>query len=161
MASPGFNNSNSGNPCHGPATVDPTGGATIDANARAAVVTMLTALRGSILAGAQIAVPAVPNGFSQAFTAIIANVSGGATIDVEARVAINGMLAAMREANMVAVAGGNAGSNPSVWDPKVFMHVHGAALADVTTGAVVDTQLRVAVNAMLAALRSDNIIAQN
>src|SRR6266498_5455679 len=154
MGSPQFFNSNGGNPCHGPATVDPTGGATIDANARTAAVSMLAALRGHILAGAALTSPAAPNGYSQAYGAAIANVSAGATIDAEARVAINGMLAALREANII--AGGGPGSNPSVWDPKVFMHVHGAALADVTTGATIDAPLRTAVNNMLAALRSDN-----
>jgi hypothetical protein len=82
--------------------------------------------------------------------------TGGATIDVEGRAQLILGLTAMRSAGLI--TGGTAMKGPLVPDHAKGCYVHGAAVAD-PTGGTADAESRTAVNAVLAALRSDNIIA--
>lgn len=47
--------------------------------------------------------------------------------------------------------------NPNVWDEDFNAYVHAAFIADASGGAVVDSQSRTALNAVLAVLRSARI----
>jgi hypothetical protein len=82
--------------------------------------------------------------------------TGGATIDIEGRAQLILALAAMRSAGII--SGGTAMKGPLVVDQAKFAYVHAAAIAD-PTGGTADAESRTAVNAILAALRADNIIA--
>ncbi|MFC9966331.1 hypothetical protein ACFVH4_19050 [Nocardia ignorata] len=50
---------------------------------------------------------------------------------------------------------------PRYWDEDTSASVHGPAIADPTGGTTIDAQSRTAINAILAALRSAGIIAQD
>ncbi|WP_446224971.1 hypothetical protein ACTWPB_07595 [Nocardia sp. IBHARD005] len=50
---------------------------------------------------------------------------------------------------------------PKFWDEDTSAPTHGPAIADPTGGATVDAPARTAINAILAALRSAGIIAQD
>lgn len=82
--------------------------------------------------------------------------TGGATIDIEGRAQLILALAAMRSAGII--SGGTAMKGPLVHDNAKGCYVHAAAVAD-PTGGTADAESRTAINAILAALRADNIIA--
>lgn len=51
--------------------------------------------------------------------------------------------------------------DPKVFDEDTRAWVHGAAVANPSGGATVDAESRTAINAILAALRSAGILAQD
>lgn len=87
---------------------DPTGGATVDANARTAIGSILVALRNAGLITGGTTHPSIAaltfdeDTSSWAVRPAIADVSGGATVDANCRTALNSALAAMRSAQLIA-----------------------------------------------------------
>lgn len=164
MPQPTVFNGPTGQWVHGAAVADPAGGATVDANARAAMVPILAALRafGAIAGATQLPAGHTFSGpTSQIVLApAIATVAGGVTIDAECRVAINALLVVMRNAGIIA-----GGSDPSIlamtYDEDTGSVVPGAAIVNVAGGATVDAECRAATNAALAAARSRGLIAQD
>jgi hypothetical protein len=86
----------------------PSGGATVDAESRTAIGSILTALRnGGVIAGgtADPSITALAYDEDTSAWAVrpaIADVSGGATVDANGRTAINSALAAMRGRQLIA-----------------------------------------------------------
>ena len=163
MPAPTIFNAATGQFVHAAAIIDPSGGATVDAQSRTALTAILAALRsaGIIAGGTALVGSVVQTGPNSALAAAITTPSGGGTIDTETRVAVSALLVALRGAGIV--AGGTVDPSLSVLvlDEDTGCLANGAAIANVTTGATVDAESRVAINAALAACRSRSIIAQD
>jgi len=86
----------------------PTGGATVDAEARTAITALLVVMRNAGLVAGGTADPSIlpmvfdEDTYSLAPGAAIATVTGGATIDVECRTAVNAALVAARSRSLIA-----------------------------------------------------------
>jgi hypothetical protein len=160
MPQPKIFNAATGMLCHGAAITDPSGGATVDTQARAATASMLAALRtAGVIAGA-VAMPVStiydhPRR-NQALTPAIADPTGGTTTDSQARAAITSILAVLR--SVAFVAGGSADPAFALNQPTMQLCA-GAAIADPSGGATIDAECRAALVSALAAMRSYGLIA--
>lgn len=145
---------------HGDAIADPTGGATVDTEARAATNDILSALRSSgVIAGATDL--NAGHTWNEATRQVvlgpaIANPTGGATVDTQARAAIDDMLDVLRANGIIA---GGTGGPSHVLDEDTNQWAS-AAIAN-PTGGTADAELRTALNDALAAMRSASLIAQD
>lgn len=160
MPQPKVFNKATGQWVHHAAIADPTGGTTTDTQGRAAVVSILAALRSaSVIAGATR--PNIGHKWNGAQRKVvlgpaIADVSGGTTTDAGGRTAIASVLAVLRKTGII--AGGTSG--PSfVLDAPEHQLAAGAAIADLAVDGSADDQLRTALNAALAAMRDAELIA--
>lgn len=159
MPEPKVFNGATGQLVHGAAIADPSGGLTIDAEARTATNGILAALRrAAVIAGATQAPPAT-NVWSVgrvALGAAIANPAGGATIDADLRTAINSILTVLRGHGVIA----DGAAMPTHIVDEDTSTVTSAAIANLST-ATGDAECRTAINSALAAMRSANLIAQD
>lgn len=161
MPAPTILNAATGKLCHAAAVANPTGGATVDAEARTATNAILAALRiPGVLAGA------TAENISQTFNAAtrqvvqaaaIAAPAGGATVDAECRTAINSIRTVLQNAGLIAGATTTLGA--VAFDEDYYGLKVGAAIVDVTGGATIDAECRAAVNAALTGMRRSDLIA--
>lgn len=88
----------------GAAVSDASGGATVDANCRTAINSILAVLRGfGVIAGSDSLTTLILDEDTAALTtAAIADVSGGTPADAECRTAVNAALSAMRKRGLIA-----------------------------------------------------------
>jgi hypothetical protein len=146
---------------HG-AVTDATGG-TPDVEGRAQFALALTAMRsaGLVTGGTSMKGPLAidQDSFAYVHAAAIADPTGGATVDSQSRTAVGLILAALRNANVIAGTGPQVG--PAIWDEDAMCQVNAAFIASPTGGATVDTELRAALVQAINALRSANIVAQD
>lgn len=160
MPSPAIFNAATGQMVHGAAVTDPTGGAITDTQARTATVSILAALRTvGVLAGST----GVSNnglqfdGTNQATLAAITAPTGG-TPDTELRTAITGILTALKSGGVI--AGRTVPTSLTAMALRTDGgESPGAAVIDVTGGSNIDANCRAAINSVLAAMRSANVIA--
>lgn len=95
--------------------------------------------------------------------AAIADPTGGATADSQARTAVNSILAALRVARIIGrdttatVEPQPAGA--SVWDSGRQAYVLAADISAPAGGATVDAELRTAIGQVLTALRGAGVLA--
>lgn len=89
--------------------------------------------------------------------AAISNPAGGATVDTEGRAAANSILAALRNAGVI--AGATQQNLGHTFNAATSQVVLGAAINSPTGGATTDANCRTTINAALAVLRSAGIIA--
>jgi hypothetical protein len=159
MPQPKVLNSATGMLCHGAAIANPTGGATIDVETRAATTAILAALRiPGIIAGATTTASSTVYDHPrrmQALSAAIADPAGGATVDAQARTAISAILAVVRAAGIVA---GGASDPAFALNQPTMQLCHGAAIADPSGGTTTDVECRAALVSALAAMRSRGLI---
>lgn len=145
---------------HAAAIADPSGGLTVDAEARTATNAILAALRdkGVIASAAALNTRHTWNAATSQVVLgpAIADPSGGTTVDADARTAIGSILTVLRVFGVVAGATGG----PSLVLDEDTGAVSTAAIADLST-ATGDAECRTALNSALAALRSRNLIAQD
>lgn len=162
MPAPSQFNPATGMAVHAAAVADPAGGATQDANSRAATVAILSVLRAAgVIAGAtQNPLSHSFNGptFQTTLAAAIGNPAAGGTTDAELRTGIVALLTAMRNAGWIA-GGADPSITPLTFDEDSYNWANAAAIANVAGGATVDTECRAAINAALAACRLRGLIA--
>lgn len=148
---------------HAAHIADPTGGTTIDSEARTAIVSALAALRAGWVIGrdststvqAQVQGATVYDATRRCYVAAtaISDPSGGATIDTNLRTAVGQILTAMRGGGIIA---GGSGS-PSVWDEDTDSYAF-SAYTTPSGGATVDAEGRTAADAIAVALRSAGLL---
>ncbi|MFB7595755.1 hypothetical protein [Streptomyces sp. NPDC056160] len=160
MPQPTVLNKATGQWVHHAAIADPSGGATADTQARTAVVAIVAALRNAaVVAGAtQLNIGHQWNAALRKVVLgpAIANPAGGTTTDAAARTAIGAVLTVLRTTGIV--AGGTSGP-ALVLDGPEHQWADGAAIADLAVDGSGDDELRTALNAALAAMRSAELIA--
>jgi len=89
--------------------------------------------------------------------AAIADPSGGTTTDSQARTAVSSILAALRNAGVI--AGGTHVNIGHQWNASMRKVVLGPAIAGPTGGTTTDTAARTAIGNVLNVLRATGIIA--
>jgi hypothetical protein len=160
MPQPKVFNKATGQWVHHAAITDPTGGTTTDTQGRAAVVSILAALRNaSVIAGATHLPASHQWNAAQRKIVLgpaIADVTGGTTTDAGGRSAIGSVLAVLRRTGII--AGGTSGP-AFAYDAPEHQLAAGAAIADLAVDGSADDQLRTALNAALAAMRDAELIA--
>jgi hypothetical protein len=142
---------------------DPSGGVTQDSQARAAIVSALSALRLARIIGrdatatveSQLAGATVYDATAKCYVqaAAISNPTGG-TPDAELRTAVNQILVALREAHII-VGGGVTG--PTVYDEDSHSYAFSAYTAP-TGGGTVDDEGRAQANLIATAMRSAGLL---
>lgn len=160
MPQPKVFNKATGQWVHHAAITDPTGGTTTDTQSRAAVVSILAALRNAgVIAGATHL--NVGHKWNATMRKVVLGPditapTGGTTTDAAGRTAIGSVLTVLRKTGII--AGGTSG--PSfVLDAPEHQLAAGAAIADLAVDGSGDDQLRTALNAALAAMRDAELIA--
>lgn len=142
------------------AIANPSGGASIDTEARAAADAILAALRADgVIAGATNVSSARvfnPPTSQTCLAAAIADPSDGATVDANLRTAIAAVLAALQAASVIAGATGPASP---VYDHTTRRTATSGAIADVAAGGTTDAECRSTINTALAAMRLRGLIA--
>ena len=161
MPQPTLLNQATGQWVHHAAITDPSGGTTVDSQARTAIASILGALRNTgVIAGAtHLNVSHQWNGTLRKVVLgpAIANPTGGTTTDAAARTAIGSVLTVLRNTGII--AGGTATAPGFVLDGPEKQWAAGAAIADLAVDGSADDELRTALNAALAAMRSAELIA--
>lgn len=159
MPSPSVFNAGTSQWVHAAAITNPSGGATVDSQARTATNGILTALRAKgVIAGAsQVNVSHSTQGRRNVLGAAVSDPSGGSTIDANARTAINSILDVLRRHGVIA---GSDNLTALILDEDTAA-LTSAAIADVSGGATIDAECRTAVNAALSAMRKRGLIAQD
>jgi hypothetical protein len=159
MAQPRFFNPATSQFTHGAAVADPTGGTTIDAQARTATVAILAALRAAgVLAGATgLNLGHSYNGATAevVLQPAITDPTGGTTIDDVLRPTISAILDVLRRSSII--AGATSGPNYAL-NGANFQVCDGGATVDPSGGATIDIQCRAAVVSALAAMRDAALI---
>lgn len=144
---------------HAAHIADPTGGTTIDANARTAINSILAALRAARIIGRDSTATVeeqTPPGVwdadrnSYVRAAAIANPTGG-TADAELRTAVGQVLTALRKGLIIAHTA--AAGNPDVYDEDVSSYAF-SGYTTPTGGATEDAEARAQLNLAAAALKS-------
>jgi hypothetical protein len=160
MPAPTVFNAATGQLVHATAITNPTGG-TPDAEARTATNAILAVLRNrAVIAGAtSMNLGQTFNGPTSQIVqaAAIAAPTGGSNQDTNVRAAINSIRTVLQNAGLIAGATTTLGAHS--FDEDTYNVTTGAAIADVTGGATIDTQCRTAINAALAAMRLAGLIA--
>lgn len=161
MPAPTVFNAATGQFCHFPAILNPSGGAVIDAESRTATVSILGVLRSAaVIAGAtSVNVGQAFNGATGQIVQgpAIAAPAGGATVDAEARATINSIRTVLANARLIAGATTNITS--PVFDEDHFMLKVGASIAGPTGGATQDAQCRAVLDGALSAMRLSSLLA--
>lgn len=159
MAAPNVLNPATGQWCHGAVIADPSSGSTVDSQARTALAAVLAALRNaSVIAGATRPTSghvwnAVTN--EVVLGPAITAPSGGSTIDSQVRATVALIAGVLARAGIV---GGGTRGPAFVLDGGTSQWA-GAAIPDITGGAVIDDVCRTALNSALAAMRNAELIA--
>jgi hypothetical protein len=160
MPQPTVLNQATGQWVHHAAIADPAGGTTADTQARSAVAAILAALRNAaVIAGATHL--NVGHQWNATLHRVvlgpaIANPAGGTTTDAAARTAIGSVLNVLRATGII--AGGTSGPAFTLDGPE-HQWAAGAAITDLAVDGSADDQLRTALNAVLVAMRSAELIA--
>lgn len=161
MPAPTVFNAATGQMVHAAAISNPTGGATVDAEARTATNSILAALRisGAIAGATSMNLGQTFNAATSQIVqaAAIAAPTGGVTQDANARTTINSIRTVLQNAGLIAGATTTLGAHS--FDEDTSNVTTGAAIANVAAGGTTDAECRTAVNAALAAMRLSGLIA--
>lgn len=147
--------------CHGAAIANPTGGVTVDAEARTATNAILSVLRvKAVVAGATSL--HVGQTWNAATTQIVQAAAipaptGGITIDVNVRATINSIRTVLANAGLI--VGATTSLNALAFDEDAYGWKVGAHIADAAGAVPTDAECRSAVNTALAAMRRSSLIA--
>ncbi|MEV6791252.1 hypothetical protein AB0M87_04455 [Streptomyces sp. NPDC051320] len=160
MPQPTVLNAATGQWVHAAAITDPSAGASIDIQGRAAMVAILAALRSAAVIGGATHLNA-SYGWNATMRKIVLGPaitapSGGTTTDGPARTAIGSVLTVLRNTGIV--AGGTRGP-AFVLDAPEHQLAAGAAITALAVDGSADDELRTALNSALVAMRSAELIA--
>lgn len=159
MPQPTVLNAATGQWVHAAAIADPTGGTTTDTEGRTTIGALLAALRAAAVIGGATALP-LTQGWNAAQRRVvlckgIADPTGGTTTDTELRSTLGSVLAVLRDFGII---DGGTGFPTFVLDGDTHQWST-TAVPDVSGGATLDAEGRIALNSALAAMRLAELIA--